>query len=75
MTDDFQDNEVDSEDDGENRIELELWLQVLLAYKGDENEWRELVDEVAARSGLIPEKVDRTLDTLFQVLLNSTRSN
>ncbi|GEM_PF-6278929 len=75
MTDDFQYFEGDEENSGDTTIDPELWLQVLLSYKGDENEWRKLVDKVAERSGLIPEKSERALDALFQVLLNMTRSN
>jgi hypothetical protein len=77
MTDEFDPEEdADDENMGDKILmDPDLWIQVLLSYKGDEREWRKLVEQVSRKAGMIPEKGELILNSLLEILLKLTRSN
>ena len=68
-------NDFNLEDRENFRINPEVWLHTLLAIVGDKDKKEEVVQKVAQRSGLPPEKVEVIIATTISVLLNQTRSN
>lgn len=74
MTDEFEPE--DDENVGDKiLIDPDLWIHILLSYKGDEREWRKLAEQVSGKAGMIPEKGELVLNALLETLLKLTRSN
>jgi DNA-binding IscR family transcriptional regulator len=63
-------------EDGEDiYIDTELWLQVLLALSGNEEDRLALVEVITQRSGVSPDKVEKILAALMQYLMQTARAN
>ena len=67
-------NEPDWEDENEE-INLDLWLPALLAMTGDTKQKEEMVQKIAQKTGLVPEKVDLILAETIKFMIHKTRAN
>jgi hypothetical protein len=63
------------EDNEDQRIDVEEFLQGLLAVSGDEATRLRTVEQVAKRANLPPDKVEELMKVLIELLMNSSRSN
>lgn len=61
--------------DENQTIDPELWRDFLLAQMADEQVKQELIDHLALKSGVSPDKVDEVMHLLAETLLDMTRSN
>ena len=59
----------------DNEIDVEVWLQFLLAVSGDKDRREELIRRISENTGQIPENVEKILSTLINILANRSRSN
>ena len=61
----------------EDNIEIDpqMWLDFLLAQLADEQTKQELIEDLARKSGVAPDKVEDLMHSLTEILLEMTRSN
>ena len=59
----------------DNEIDVEVWLQFLLAVSGDKDRREELIRRISENTGQIHENVEKILSTLINILANRSRSN
>ena len=63
------------EEDEGKEIDVEVWLQFLLAVSGDKDRKEELIRKISTNTGQIPENVEKILAALLNYLTNKSRSN
>ena len=68
-------NDFDLENKENFKINPEVWLHTLLAITGDKDRKAEVVQRVAQKTGITPEKVNLIIATTISVLINQTRAN
>lgn len=68
-------NDFDLENRESFKINPEVWLHTLLAIAGDREKREEVVQRIAQKTGLAPEKVEVIIATTIGVLINQTRAN
>ena len=68
-------NDFDLENRQNFRINPQAWLHTLLAIAGDKEKKKEVVQNVAQKTGFPPEKVELIMATTITILMNQTRSN
>ena len=67
--------ELRMEDNPDIEIDPEIWTQFLLAVMGDKERSAELVQELAQKTGVSPEKVELIMAATVKLLANRARSN
>jgi len=68
-------NDYDLEHGDDFKIDPQVWLKTLLAIAGDKEKKEEVVQRIAQKTGVPPEKVEVIIATTISVLLNDTRAN
>ena len=68
-------NDFDLGDRENFKINPEVWLHTLLAIAGDKDKREEVVQKIAQKAGIPPEKVEVIISTTIGVLINQTRAN
>ena len=61
--------------DDDTEIDLELWLQALLAMTTDKKRKEKLVQGIEKKTGLPPEKIEMIISATLQFIIEKTRSN
>ncbi len=56
-------------------IDPELWLQVLLAHMSNEQDKQKLINGLSCKTGIAPDKIEKMLHSLAEILVQMTRSN
>ena len=62
-------------DNEKREIDVELWLQILLALQGDPKERNRIVERISQNTGVTPEKVELILQSFLTTLVEAGRSN
>jgi hypothetical protein len=66
---------MESDQDNEIEIDVDVWLQYLLAMTGDKDRREELIQKISTDTGQIPENIEKILAALLNYLTNKSRSN
>ncbi|NOH03895.1 MAG: hypothetical protein HND47_18975 [Chloroflexi bacterium] len=70
----MQNDQNFSDDDGQE-IDVEAFLQAMLAVAGDKERREEVIHKVSERINMTPEQVEEIMSVTIRVLANLSRSN
>jgi hypothetical protein len=61
--------------DDNDELDPEVWLQVLLAMTSNKDQKEKMIERIANKTGLIPEKAELIIDCTIEFMANKARSN
>ncbi|MBE0672865.1 MAG: hypothetical protein IH588_19985 [Anaerolineales bacterium] len=68
-------NENPEQDDGDVEIDVDQWLFAIMAMTRNEESKEELIRKISSKTGQSPEKVEKIIVALLQVLAEHSRTN
>ena len=68
-------NEYYENDEFNEEIDPEMWLNVVMYHMADKQEKQKLIEGISDRTGLAVEKVEEMFHSLAEILIEVTRSN
>ncbi len=68
-------NENPEHDNGDTEIDVDQWLFAIMAMTRNEESKEELIRKMSSKTGLPPEKVEKIIAVVLQILAERSRTN
>ena len=66
---------IDAPWDDNYEFDPEVWLQLLLAMTSDKDQKEKMIERIANKTGIVPEKAELILACAIEFMANKARSN